>query len=403
MTEVTIGSLFSGAGALCELAVAPLLGGRVLWHCEFEPPTEKNPRPRQAAARVLEYRFPVTPNLGDITAVDWSRVEPVRVLAGGFPCTDVSTAGQQAGLRPDTRSGLWSQMAYAISVLRPELVVIENVRGLASAAAHCEMEPCSWCLGDGPDQPALRALGAVLGDLADLGYDAVWCGLRASDVGACHGRFRFVILAAPADTVGSGRGVPWLPGSGPGRSEWSAVGRDDPELVLLPIPTAVDARGARNATSGRKVGSAHHSGTTLTDAVWLLPTPKASDGYMNIPSCSDRPRERSTYLGTQVSMLPVNGSTVDWGVYELAIRRHERWLGRPAPFPTITGARGGKTLNPQLSEWMMAWPAGWVTEVPGITPNDAKQVCGNGVVSQQMVAGIRYLLPLLFAEGRWAA
>lgn len=144
------------------------------------------------------------------------------------------------------------------------------------------------------------------------------------------------------------------------------------------------------------MGSAHHTGTTLTDAVWLLPTPTATR-YGNNQSDSPGAAVRPSLDTLAIDLA------VDWGIYEPAIRRHERWLGRPAPFPTIIGARGGKTLNPQLSEWMMAWPAGWVTEVPGITPNDAKQVCGNGVVPQQMVAGIRYLLPFLFAEGRWAA
>lgn len=382
---VTIGSLFSGAGALCELALAPLLGGRVAWHCEYEPPTEKNPRPTQAAARVLAHRFPNTPNLGDISKVDWSDVERTTVLAGGFPCTDVSLAGAQAGLKPGTRSGTWIYMAHAIAALRPELVVIENVRGLASSPAHSDMEPCPWCLGDGPNQHVLRALGAVLGDLADRRYDAVWCGLRASDVGACHARFRFVILAAPRDaapfrwdsaSVTGERGEPSGAAGGPGRDvallptpRGSSGDLMLPSVVahLLPTPTAVDARGARNATSGRKVGSAHHSGTTLTDAVWQM------------------------------------SSDVDWGIYEPAVRRHERWLDRAVPFPTIPGARGAKKLNPQLSEWMMGWPAGWVTDVPGLTPNEALQVCGNGVVPQTMAAGVRHLLPLLDRTRREAA
>lgn len=93
---------------------------------------------------------------------------------------------------------------------------------------------------------------------------------------------------------------------------------------------------------------------------------------------------------------------VDWGKYEPAIRRHEAWIGRPAPHPTSIGVRGGKTLNPALSEWMMGWPAGWVTDVPALTPNEQKKLCGNGVVPRQIQAAVRHLLPLLAFEERAA-
>src|SRR5690606_3188337 len=66
-------------------------------------------------------------------------------------------------------------------------------------------------MGDGAADHPMRALGAVLADLADIGYDAAWCGLRAADVGAPHGRFRVFILARPAaDTEHDGRHGPSL-------------------------------------------------------------------------------------------------------------------------------------------------------------------------------------------------
>ncbi len=183
-----IGSLFSGYGGL-DLAAREVLGGTVVWHCDNDP----------GASAVLAHRRPNVPNLGDITTVDWAAVEPVEVLTGGPPCQDVSAAGKRAGMKPGTRSGLWAQMAYVISQVRPGLVLAENVRGLLSAEAHSDLEPCPLCLGDRADQPVLRALGAILGDLADLGYDAVWCGLPASAVGACHARFRIFIAAHRQD------------------------------------------------------------------------------------------------------------------------------------------------------------------------------------------------------------
>jgi DNA (cytosine-5)-methyltransferase 1 len=179
-----IGSLFSGYGGL-DMAVEEVTGATVAWHCEWE----------DAPSAILAHHWPGVPNFHDVSKVDWSSVEQVDILTGGFPCQDVSLAGARKGMGDGTRSGLWSEFAKAIEVIRPRLVVIENVRGLLSATAHSNVEPCAWCLGTEPDEPALRALGAVLGDLADLGYDAEWKGLRAADAGAPHNRFRVFIVA----------------------------------------------------------------------------------------------------------------------------------------------------------------------------------------------------------------
>ncbi len=206
-----IGSLFSGYGGL-DLAVEHVTGGETVWFSEINAPV----------ARLFAGHWPEAPNLGDITAIDWNQTTPIDVLCGGFPCQDVSTVGKGAGLAPGTRSGLWSHMATAIEALRPELVVIENVRGLLSAPArrpegepHARhplpirndatraapatlrgLEPDLGVLADQPDR-SLRALGAVLGDLADLRYDARWVGLPASLAGAPHHRFRVFIVAHP--------------------------------------------------------------------------------------------------------------------------------------------------------------------------------------------------------------
>ncbi|WP_405363830.1 DNA cytosine methyltransferase [Kitasatospora sp. NBC_00085] len=91
-------------------------------------------------------------------------------------------------------------VARAVEVLRPCLLVVENVRGLLTSPGSAgDLEPCPWCLGDDATLPPLRALGAVLGTLAQLRYDARWLVLRASDVGAPHHRARVFLTAWPAD------------------------------------------------------------------------------------------------------------------------------------------------------------------------------------------------------------
>ena len=344
-----IGSLFSGYGGL-DLAVMGAVGGSVAWHVEFD----KHP------SKVLDQHWPGVPNYGDVTAVDWATVEPVDILTGGFPCQDLSTAGKRRGLRPGTRSGLWEQMAYAIDQLRPRLVVVENVRGLLSAYAHSDVESCPICLGDGPDG-ALRALGAVAGDLAGLGYDCRWAGVRASDAGAPHGRFRVFLVATNAEPAASGGGC-----AGPARADSvgsPAVGiGSGGRCCRLP-------RGPRRMTD-RRCGMA---GRTLdrpdaAQAVQFLPTP-GTEGL-------DRPRN----------------SAVDFGPYTSAVRRWEHVLGRPAPAPTEPG-RNGPRLSPRFVEWMMGLPAGWVCGVDIPAMRETKAL-GNGVVPQQAALALRLLLNL---------
>ena len=83
----------------------------------------------------------------------------------------------------------------------------------------------------------------------------------------------------------------------------------------------------------------------------------------------------------------------------MAIRGElEQWfgqyaLGRPAPAPTEpTGRNGAHRLSPKFTEWLMGLPEGWITDVPGITRNEALKACGNGVVPQQAAAAITELL-----------
>lgn len=131
------------------------------------------------ASRVLRVRFPCSPNLGDMEAIDWTSAPEVDVLMGGTPCQDLSLAGRRAGMTPETRSGLWSHMYRAAEELSPNVVIWENVAGARTARGGC----------------GIPALGRVVTDLAGLGYGVVWDSVRASDVGAPHRRERVFVLA----------------------------------------------------------------------------------------------------------------------------------------------------------------------------------------------------------------
>jgi len=75
-----------------------------------------------------------TPNYGDILKIDWSSVPDFDFLTYSFPCTDISTAGQQKGLAEGsgTRSSLLWECRKAIEAKRPKYLLMENVKNLVS-------------------------------------------------------------------------------------------------------------------------------------------------------------------------------------------------------------------------------------------------------------------------------
>jgi DNA (cytosine-5)-methyltransferase 1 len=386
--EMKIGSLFSGYGGL-DLAVSKVLNAEVAWHCEWE----------DAPSKVLEANFPGVPNYRDVSKVDWHSVEPVDILTGGFPCQDLSLAGKRAGLQEGTRSGLWSEFYKAIDILRPSLVVIENVRGLLSAKANSGLEygPEIMDQARGGGGAVLRALGAVLGDLADIGYDAKWSGIRASDAGAPHQRFRVFITAYPA---------------GGGQS--------------LPTPTVSDQYTGNLASTQQKAGSMHS--VTLAQVFHkpeLFPTPTTRD-YKDGSADHERDGKvqtdtvaRAIFSSGEIALMgtprtsSANGSTpkqvakgapkariedqvllTNWGKFEPAIRRWEAITGRQAPEPTKPdGKDGNHRLSSKFTEWMMGLPDGWITG-HDLKRNDELKLAGNGVVPQQAELALRLLLEL---------
>lgn len=110
---------------------------------------------------------------GDVRLFDPSEYAGrVDCIHAGFPCQDISVAGFQKGVGEDTRSGLYREVIRIARIIRPKELRIENVSAIVS-----------------------NGLGFVLRDLADLGFDAKWGCLRASDCGAWHDRNRWWLVA----------------------------------------------------------------------------------------------------------------------------------------------------------------------------------------------------------------
>jgi len=206
---MTFGSLFSGIGGL-DLGMERA-GMECRWQSEIDP----------YASRVLAKHWPTTPNLGDIRAIDWRTVDPVDIIAGGYPCQPFSYAGQRNGEQDERH--LWPLFADAISVVRPAYALLENVAGHLT-------------LGFGP----------VLADLAAIGYDARWDCIPAAAVGAPHRRDRVFIVATRrdmGDTTGRVGGCTQQPVMDTGRGTAEPrepVGFTAPRNYRWPVEPGVD-------------------------------------------------------------------------------------------------------------------------------------------------------------------
>lgn len=158
--------LFTGIGGL-SLALAPWV--RTAAYCEQNPYCQG-----VLLSRMREGSLDLAPIWDDIRTLngnDLRRNLGIDIIFGGFPCQDLSVAGNGKGLAGE-RSGLFFEVERLARAIRPRFIFLENV-------------------------PAIRGRGAdvVAARLACLGYDARWDCLSAYDVGAPHQRERWFMLA----------------------------------------------------------------------------------------------------------------------------------------------------------------------------------------------------------------
>jgi DNA (cytosine-5)-methyltransferase 1 len=180
--------LFSGIGAM-SLGLE-WAGMQTVAFCEIDPLCRK----------LLAEKWPGVPCHDDVRTMQFPECD---IIAGGFPCQDISVAGRGAGLSGE-RSGLYREVLRAIRLVGPKYVLLENVAVLLS-----------------------RGLGTILGDLAEIGYDAEWYCIPASRLGAPHRRDRIWIVAYP-NSIARNEGWSRHPEEGPGgrNSNRGSLGQD---------------------------------------------------------------------------------------------------------------------------------------------------------------------------------
>lgn len=370
-------SLFSGIGGL-DLGVEAV-GFRCVGQVEWD----------RACSAVLDRWWPDVPRWGDVAdfsaaayaegaggGVDTGRAAAsgassvsgraasavgreagagvVDLIVGGFPCQPFSHAGRRSG--KDDERYLWPEFHRVILEIRPRWVFIENVPGLFTLRRP---------MGDGAGELVWEyAVGDILRDLAEAGFDAEWCHLRASAVGAPHRRERVFILAERADADGQRLDL-----GGTRLEQERDRGEPQPRSGGLGEDVAVTERERLEGTQGAGIEA---GGSTARYDREAAADPEDADRWAGESGEQEASGERRSEPGGFA-----------WGPYATAIGRWESVMG-PAPMPID----GKERLSPAFVEWMMGFPIGW-TE--GMSRTQALKALGNAVVPQQAAAAFASL------------
>ena len=161
MKPITILDTFAGIGGF-SYAADKLVGGfKTTQFIEINPFCQK----------ILNKHWPKIPIHDDINTFS-AGIGQFDLICGGFPCQDISVAGNQKGITEESRSGLFYSLMRVIRMVRPRFVVMENVAAILN-----------------------NGLDIVLGELSQAGYDAEWAVISASSLGGCHRRSRWWCVA----------------------------------------------------------------------------------------------------------------------------------------------------------------------------------------------------------------
>ncbi|MDX0227161.1 DNA (cytosine-5-)-methyltransferase [Sinorhizobium meliloti] len=176
MTKLRVLDLFSGIGGF-SLGLERTGGFETVAFCEIDP----------FCRRVLAKHWEGVPIHDDVATIEHSGT--VDVVTGGFPCQDVSIAGDVWGLGAGVsgeRSGLFWHILRTVRLVGRPYILLENVAALLD-----------------------RGMGAVLGSLASARYDAEWNCFPAAAIGSPQSRDRTWIAAYPGEKGRAGHIVNW--------------------------------------------------------------------------------------------------------------------------------------------------------------------------------------------------
>jgi DNA (cytosine-5)-methyltransferase 1 len=299
--------IFSGIGGFSIGLEA--VGMKTVVFCEINPFCQK----------ILKKHWPSVPIFSDITTIhkeDLKALPRIDVIAGGFPCQDISVAGKRKGITAK-RSGLWQEYKRLINEIRPKYAIIENVANLRS-----------------------QGLIAVLQDLWEIGYNAEWHCIPASAFGAPHRRDRIWIIAHPACIGKVGLSV--------GKEKTESSLGDSYKNAPDPDCKRCEHREynkQRRCLPGNK--NWQHS---ETQQEWNIRKSGASQICKILP---DTDCQRLQRCGGFEEISPIC-TQEQIGMYYCS-RGIKQWGKEPLEVPRLKDER----LNPDWVEWLMGYPISW--------------------------------------------
>jgi DNA (cytosine-5)-methyltransferase 1 len=317
--------IFSGIGGFSIGLEA--VGMKTVVFCEINPFCQK----------ILKKHWPSVPIFSDITTIhkeDLKALPRIDVIAGGFPCQDISVAGKRKGITAK-RSGLWQEYKRLINEIRPKYAIIENVANLRS-----------------------QGLIAVLQDLWEIGYDAEWHCIPASAFGAPHRRDRIWIIAHPACIGKVGLSV--------GKEKTESSLGDSYKNAPDPDCKRCEHREynkQRRCLPGNK--NWQHS---ETQQEWNIRKSGASQICKILPD-TDQQGLQGCRGFKETSQICAQEQI---GMYYCS-RGIKQWGKEPSEVPRLKDER----LNPDWVEWLMGYPISWTD---GGSRMQRLQSLGNAVV-----------------------
>ena len=163
-------SLFTGGGG-GVIATSLFMGIRTVGMVEFNDYCQKVLQKRQDE-KLLD-QCPIFGDIRQFVSQGYAQAYTgmVDLVTGGFPCQGYSAAGLRKAEK-DERN-MWPSTKEVIRIVQPRFCFLENVGNLRT----------------------FSYIQYIFGSLAEIGYDAKWTVLSASDIGALHRRDRFWIFA----------------------------------------------------------------------------------------------------------------------------------------------------------------------------------------------------------------